>query len=69
MTAQQVKALRLSLGVSQLAFARWLHVSPQAVQKWEQKTGVVDGPILRLLHIIRDDLAHWTKQIRQQLMA
>jgi DNA-binding transcriptional regulator YiaG len=63
-TRGDVKALRLALGLTQEAFAQWLDVSVQTVQRWEQRTGVSAGPALRLLNIMNDAPRTFSRQIR-----
>lgn len=38
MTADEIKAIRQSLGLTQFRFAQRLGCSPQTIQKWEQGT-------------------------------
>ncbi len=50
-SAQQIRAIREQLGLSQDVFARVLNVSPATDRSWEQRQREPDGAALRLLQI------------------
>jgi putative transcriptional regulator len=50
-SAQQIRALRKNLGLSQPVFAGVLNVSGSTVRAWEQGQRQPEGPTLRLLEI------------------
>ncbi len=52
LSAQQIKALRKELHVSQAVFATILNTSVSTVQKWEVGEKKPSGPSLKLLNII-----------------
>ena len=45
----QIKALRNRHGITQVSFAKAIHISPQAVSKWERN---INYPDIHLLPII-----------------
>jgi putative transcriptional regulator len=51
-SAEEMRAIRQRLGVSQSVFAQLLHASPSAVRAWEQGQRSPDGPTRRLLQVI-----------------
>jgi putative transcriptional regulator len=53
MTAAQIKQTRLALNASQALFARFLNVSTNTVESWEQGTRVPQHAALKLLRIAR----------------
>lgn len=59
MKPNEIKKLRLSLGLSQKEFANFLAVSYETVAKWEQGGNQPQGVALRLMDILanqREDL-------------
>lgn len=61
--ADDVKAIREQLRVSQSVFAQLLGVKPRTVQSWEQ--GMVPPPMARrLLGMIKDDPGRWEEMLR-----
>lgn len=55
MKPKEIRRIRESLHASQAAFARFLCVSPKAVQSWEQGTRRPQSTALRLLAIAREN--------------
>ena len=53
MKPKEIRQVRESLHASQAAFARFLCVSPKAVQSWEQGTRKPQRTALRLLDIAK----------------
>ena len=51
--AQQIKALREELNVSQPVFARYLNTSVSTVQKWESGVKRPGGISLKLLSVVQ----------------
>jgi DNA-binding transcriptional regulator YiaG len=49
----EIRAFRKGLNASQTLFARWLNVSSNAVQSWEQGVRQPRQATLKLLHIAR----------------
>ena len=50
-TAEQIKAVREKVGVSQSAFAAMMNVSTRTLQEWEQGRRQPNGPARSLLAI------------------
>lgn len=50
-TADEIRAIRHRLSVSQQVFAEMLHVSASTVRSWEQGSREPDGPTRRLLQV------------------
>ncbi len=63
--AEQVKAIRESLQVSQAVFAEFLGVSVGAVRDWEQGINEPIGPVCRIMEEITNDLEAWSRRIRE----
>ena len=53
----QIREIRLSLNASQATFARFLNVSPNAVESWEQGARRPAHATLKLLNIARKNPA------------
>jgi putative transcriptional regulator len=53
-SAEQVRHLRVRLGMSQPHFSRLLNVSPRTLQNWERGTRVPRQSAARLLQIIEN---------------
>jgi len=51
-TANDIKALREKINVSQSVFAVFLNVSKKAVQKWEQGDSVPNASAMKLLSVV-----------------
>ncbi len=51
-TAEDVKAIRETTGLSQDDFARTIHVSIKTLQNWEQRRRAPTGPAAALLKIL-----------------
>ena len=51
-TPEEVRRIRLKVGLSQAAFARFLSVSPKTLQSWEQGGRNPSGTAARLLQVI-----------------
>ena len=54
-TANQIKALRGRLNMSQPVFAVFLNVSDKTIKAWEQNLNPPSGIALRMLEVIRSD--------------
>lgn len=63
--AEDVKATRSALGVSQAIFAEILATSVDSVQHWEQGLREVPSMACRLLDLISNDRDNWTKILEQ----
>ncbi len=57
LSAEEIKRLRQSFGLSQYLFARLLHVSKKTVEKWEQGSNPVKGGDAVLLSLLMEDRA------------
>ncbi|MEX1222939.1 MAG: helix-turn-helix domain-containing protein, partial [Pirellulales bacterium] len=65
-TAEQVKATRELLRVSQALFAQFLGVSPKTVRSWEQ--GKTPSDIAcRFMDEIQRDPDHWRARLQQSM--
>jgi putative transcriptional regulator len=53
MTPEEIRRIRMRMHASQVVFARYLCVSPKAVQSWEQGVRQPQGTALRLLAIAK----------------
>ncbi|MFA6711780.1 MAG: helix-turn-helix domain-containing protein [Candidatus Caldatribacteriota bacterium] len=54
-SSEDIKRIRLSVGLSQVVFASSIGVSPKTVEAWEHGRNKPAGPSRRLLEIIRDN--------------
>lgn len=59
-----VKQTREMLGASQTIFARFLGVSPSAVQDWEQGEKPPKGSACRLMDEIRSNPSYWIRRLQ-----
>lgn len=57
LTATEIRKIRLSLNASQALFARYLNVSPNAVESWEQGVRRPQHATLKLLNIAKKNPA------------
>lgn len=57
MKPREIRRIRKRLNASQAVFARFLCVSPEAIQSWEQGTRRPEKAALRLLHIAKENPA------------
>jgi putative transcriptional regulator len=57
MKPREIRRIRRSLNASQAVFARFLCVSPKAIQSWEQGTRRPEKAALRLLYIAKQNPA------------
>ena len=53
--ASTIKSIRRELGLSQVAFAQALGVSPKTVEAWEAGTNVPQGPAQRMLELLQKE--------------
>ena len=53
--AQQIKDVRLSLGMTQITFAEVMGVSPKTVEAWEAGTNKPIGAARRFLSVLKTD--------------
>ena len=51
----EIKVLRSSLHLTQLAFAQLIGVSAKTVEAWEKGTNSPNGPARRLIGMIKED--------------
>lgn len=54
-SSEDIKRIRLSVGLSQVVFASSIGVSPKTVEAWEHGRNKPEGPSRRLLGLIRDN--------------
>lgn len=55
LSAKQIKALRLSLKLSQSAFASVLGVSKKSVEAWEAGRNIPGGPAMRMMDYLKSN--------------
>ena len=53
--AEQIKDVRLSLGMTQVTFAEVMGVSPKTVEAWERGVNRPTGPACRLLSMLEEE--------------
>ena len=53
-SGEDIKRIRMSVGLSQVVFASSLGVSKKTVEAWECGRNTPEGPSRRLLQLIRD---------------
>jgi putative transcriptional regulator len=63
-----VKKTRTVLGASQVVFAQFIGVSPQAVRAWEQGRNTPRDSACRLMDEIRHEPAYWQRRIRELIV-
>jgi putative transcriptional regulator len=63
-SSEDIKRIRLGVGLSQVVFASSMGVSPKTIEAWERGKNTPAGPSRRLLEIIRDN-PDVIKQFRQ----
>ncbi len=61
-SASEVKAIRNVFSVSQAVFAALIQVSKRTLEKWEQGTSDVPGPVAVLLGDMLANPDHWRRQ-------
>ena len=54
-SAEEVKSIRLSTGLTQALFAMYMGVSPKTVEAWESGRTHPSGPACRLLALTQKD--------------
>ena len=54
-TPEEIKRLRVSLGMTQVSFAGFLGVSPKTVEAWESGRNTPEGPARRMFTILQKD--------------
>lgn len=59
--AQEIKNVRLSLGMTQITFAEVMGVSPKTVEAWEAGTNKPIGSARRFLSVLQADPSMLTK--------
>lgn len=52
-TAETIKEIRHSTGLTQGMFAKWFGVSPRTVEAWESGRNTPSGPSSRLLSLLQ----------------
>lgn len=57
-TPEEIKEIRIKLGLSQQQFSRLVFVSVKTLQNWEQGRRQPQGPALALLMILKKDPKH-----------
>lgn len=66
-SATEIKAARMSLGVSQSLFAVFLQVKLRTLQEWEQDRAKVPGCAARLIAEILADKDYWMKRLKESI--
>lgn len=51
-TPEEIRFLRVEMGVSQKALGHWMDVSDQAIARWEKGKSDIPGPAIRLLKLL-----------------
>lgn len=54
-SAAEIKEIRRNAGMTQVAFASVLSVSPKTVEAWECGRNRPDGPARRMIGLLRED--------------
>jgi DNA-binding transcriptional regulator YiaG len=67
--ANELKAIRDKLRVSQGVLADFLGVSVSTVRDWEQGLSVAQGPACRIMEEMLRDIETWRNRIHQQATA
>lgn len=65
LSADEVKAIRKQLRVSQGVFAEFLGVSASTVQDWEQGIYPPSGPACRIIGEMARDIPGWSERLRE----
>ena len=52
--AEEIKDIRKKLNLSQAGFADFVNVSQKTVERWESGKETVSGPIVTLIHMLRE---------------
>ena len=60
-SAEEIKDIRRKAGLTQIAFANVLGVSPKTVEAWECGRNRPDGPARRMMGLLRED-AHFAEK-------
>ena len=66
LSPEEIRAVRIRMGVSQPIFAAALNVSPETVRAWEQGKRAPDGPSVRLLQIADQHPEVFLGQVRSR---
>ncbi|EGO62127.1 helix-turn-helix domain-containing protein [Acetonema longum] len=53
--ADEIRAIRNRLGMSQAIFASFMSVSKKTVEAWEAGRNMPDGPARRILSMVKED--------------
>lgn len=64
-SAEELKAVRSGLQVSQPVLAAFLGVAVATLRDWEQGATETSGPACRVLEEMQRDMAGWSQRIRQ----
>lgn len=72
-TAPQFKAVRISLGITQIKLASWLGVTPEHVSRWEHARRTIPMTVQIIMHFLREDhagnrdvVSQWIYEITQR---
>lgn len=52
---EEIKKIRIALGMTQVLFASFLGVSPKTVEAWESGRNRPEGPARRMLSLVQRD--------------
>jgi putative transcriptional regulator len=64
----EIKGVRVALGVSQPIFGQFLGVDVKTIRSWEQGQRLPSGIACRFLEEIQTDLGHWRGSLREVLI-
>jgi putative transcriptional regulator len=65
---EEIKGVRVALGISQPIFGQFLGVDVKTVRSWEQGQRVPSGIACRFLEEIQADLDHWRGRLQEVLV-
>ena len=54
-TPEEIREIRISTGLTQVLFAKYMGVSPKTVEAWEAGRNLPEGAACRLLTLTRND--------------
>ena len=66
LSPEEIRAVRIRMGVSQPIFAAVLNVSPETVRAWEQGKREPDGATVRLVQIADEHPEVFLRQVRMR---
>ena len=64
-SGEELKQIRLQIGVSQAVFAAFVGVGVSTIQDWEQARSNISGPVCRLLAEMQEAPQKWSKRVKE----